>query len=133
MIKHIGEWIVRYWRTMSKLRDEVSKIVDMRIPANGYKRYLYEIDRTGGFNMKVVLDMLIAMAQQIDELEGQLADKADIPFSEPTSTIDIHDYQIVPGKPKPTDFQCDICGKLFTSNIAVLGHKRGHKNATASS
>lgn len=106
---------------MSSIRDEISKIVDMRIPPNAYRRYLYEIDRTGGFNRKVMLDMFIVMAEKIEELENQVPRPATLEaFAQTGAALTA---PVIP--------TCDVCGKSFTSPLGLMGHKRSHKDAPA--
>jgi hypothetical protein len=59
---------------MPNIRDEASKVVDVRIPLNGYRRYIKELSRTGAFGQLQHENMLIILLEAVEELQQQVAE-----------------------------------------------------------
>lgn len=125
---------------MMSIRDEISKVIDIRIPPNGYRRYIKEVARTGGFQDMQRDDCIIALALCVEELQkhvDELLQRADPkPFNSPPPTEDLLGHLEAPkaSEEKP-EFECVTCGISFKQRIGLEGHKRGkgHKDAITKS
>ncbi len=133
------------------IRDEVSKIIDVRIPPNGYRRYIKEIARTGGFQQRQHEDSLIVIFQAIEELEKKVVElEQRLQVKEDTFSGGLAAYvpeeeikvivhpQVGEGeeikvsvKEDKEQFTCEKCGMSFDSRIALQGHsrKKDHQDA----
>ena len=52
------------------LRDDVSDIIGIRIPPEGYKKTFGELDRAGKITMRIVLEVILALIAHIEALEN---------------------------------------------------------------
>jgi len=111
------------------IRDEISKIIDVRIPPNGYRRYIKEIARTGGFQQRQHEDSLIVMFQAIEDLEKKVAELEREPV--PSVSIKEHPYVALRDKSAEEEFVCGKCGMKFDQKLGLMGHsrKKDHQDA----
>src|ERR1700722_5455952 len=125
---------------MSNIRDEFGKILDIRIPPNGYRRYIKEVGRTGGFQDTQRDDCIIVMAQAIEDMQQQIAELKSHPNinpfdkepqTQPASTMFDHLEPLKSEALKP-ELKCEKCGLVLDSKIALMGHsrKKDHQDAT---
>lgn len=52
------------------IRDDVSRVLGVRIPVNGWERAINELSRTGAIDQRIVLQTLIILCRKIEELEN---------------------------------------------------------------
>lgn len=128
---------------MASIRDEVGKLLDIRIPPNGYRRYIKEIGRTGGFQDAQRDDCIIVLCQAVEDLQREVDELrqhptinpfAEEPMATPASSVFGHLESPTTDDAKP-EFECVTCGISFKQRIALEGHKRskGHKDAVTKS
>lgn len=127
------------------IRDEVSKIVDVRIPPNGYRKYLKSLSRTGAFQQVQYEDSLIALFEAVEELEKkvvvlnrQMEEKRFFPGEIEDIKVTVHpqvgegkDIEVMPPReenPEPI-YKCTQCEKTATTKAGMLSHERSHKDA----
>ncbi len=118
---------------MSNIRDEYSKVFDVRIPPNGYKRYLKEMARTGAFDQARHEDLLIVLGQAVEDLQNEVSELRheaggrligspnDISTGSGKAFVKFKEIE------KPSDYICPICRREFDQRIGLLGHSRSHK------
>lgn len=119
------------------IRDEISKLLDIRIPPNGYRRYIKEVGRTGGFQDTQRDDCLIVLCQAVEELQKEIIELRQHPNINPFNDQSLMDYLKSEDAKKHTlqseepKFECITCGISFKQRIGLEGHKRGkgHKDA----
>ncbi len=127
---------------MSSIRDEISKIIDVRIPPNGYRKYIKSISRSGAFQQLQHEDSLIALFEAVDALQSKVAELSEksstvvtergpIDNSYPTTTVSSAvTPTVIEHLTKAAStawFTCSDCGQSFRPKIALLGHQRKHK------
>lgn len=114
---------------MMSIRDELSQVIDIRIPPNGYRRYIKEVARTGGFQDMQRDDSLIALALCVEELQKEVVELRQ-QNKEPITRSP--DWQHGPPEPSRETYICGKCGQTFETKIALMGHsrKKDHQDAT---
>lgn len=120
---------------MSSIRDEISKIIDIRIPQGGFKRYIKEVSRTGGFQQRQHEDMLIVLAEAVEELQSQQVSQAAVNATEelqpPAFNVQVAEAPsvnpLVEAQFHVKENTCDICGKECASSFGLHSHRRSHK------
>lgn len=119
------------------IRDEISKLLDIRIPPNGYRRYIKEVGRTGGFQDTQRDDCLIALCQAVEELQKEIVELRQQTTAQVPSVFagDPAANTMITSTYTPTKFDCITCGISFKQRIGLEGHKRGkgHKDAVIKS
>lgn len=116
---------------MPNIRDEIGKLLDIRIPPNGYRRYIKEVGRTGGFQDTQRDDCIIVLCQAVEELQKEVVELRQHPNINPFGGAVLGAGGAPSVLPKPNDtepkFKCLYCGRGFDVKIGLLGHSRTHK------
>lgn len=100
---------------MPSVRDEFSKVVGVRIPENGYRKYVKELSRTGAFAGLQHENAIIILLEAVDALQKQVTALQ----ASPITTV-----PEVPSVAEPVI--CPECGKEFKSSLGLMGHSKTH-------
>lgn len=101
---------------MKSIRDEISKVVDVRIPPNGYRSYIKTISRDGGFQDLQRDNCLIALFEVVEELQKEVVDLRQ--------QLDLQSQSVVK---VPVSATLEEVGKLASDALAI---KRDQDNTT---
>ncbi len=104
---------------MPNIRDEFSKVVDVRIPPNGYRKYIKEISRTGGFQNLQHENTLIILLEAVDEMQRHIEELVAQKLDDPVAGE-------LPMSP-PEKFICPDCGKELKNMFGLMGHMKSHE------
>lgn len=105
-----------------QIRDEFSKIVDVRIPPNGYRKYVKEISRMGAFGQLQMENTLIALLEAVDELQQQVQELRSVNAPHFTTTFAATKPMLEVG-----ELACSTCGRICASEFGLQSHSRTHK------
>ncbi len=107
------------------IRDEFSKVVGVRIPPNGYRKYVKELSRTGAFGGLQYENSLLILLEAVEALQEEV-EKLKTQPSSSTMTATVGEPPIRTTYPPLDPPVCDVCGKEFKNALGLLGHKRSH-------
>lgn len=109
---------------MNSVRDEFSKVVDVRIPPNGYRKYVKELSRTGAFGQLQHENTLLILLEAVDELQQQIESIK--------STDDMIAYTGAKPMSELGELICETCGRVCASAFGLQAHKRSHEKRSVS-
>lgn len=102
---------------MPSIRDEFSKVVEVRVPPNGYRKYAKELSRTGKFGQLQQENTIIILLEAVDELQRQV-EELGVPQPKPLPMQEMG------------ELSCDTCGKICASAFGLQAHQRSHVRST---
>jgi len=105
------------------IRDEVSKLLDVRIPPNGYRRYIKEIGRTGGFQDRQRDDCIISLCEAVEELQQQVIELKQ----QNNQLLYPHAEGSRDANGQSGNLLCPECDFVAKSELGLLSHRRSHK------